>query len=107
MSSFQRQSPLALTPSDHEMALRYPTLESQLAHQNSSQDLFEQKDDFPWSPEGSHKPTQSHFEVEHVDDLKHSDYEDEDANRRVKELEYDLAVARAQATSFQQQLDNI
>jgi hypothetical protein len=33
--------------------------------------------------------------------------EDEDANRRVKELEYDLAVARAQATSFQQQLDNL
>ena len=77
MSSFQRQTPLALTPSEHEMALRYPTLESQLAHQNSSQDLFEPKDDFPWSPEGSHKPTQSHFEVEHVDDVKHPDLEDE------------------------------
>ena len=107
MSSFQRQTPLALTPSEHEMALRYPTLESQLAHQNSSPDLFEQRDDFPWSPEGSHKPTQSHFEVEHDDDIKHPDLEDEEDNRRVKELEYELAVARMQATSFQQQLDNL
>lgn len=50
VSSFARRTPFALTPSEHEMALSYPTLESQLINQKSSQDLFEQKDDFRGPP---------------------------------------------------------
>ena len=105
-SSSMTKMPTPRTPFGREVEEYYPYLESLMARQKAEQDAKEQMVDRIWPTGATHKPTQSDEDSDSGHDSKHEDdVTPEQQGDKIKSLEYELAVSKAQTKSFQEKLD--
>ena len=105
-SAYSGRMPSSVTPSRREIALSHPYLERQYARQMEQEDKVELHEGTNGSAEAAHKHTQSAEQPELQEDEKHGEeFLPALESERIMFLEHELAVARAQALSFQDKLD--
>ena len=106
LTTYDSRIPSSVTPSRREMALSHPSLERQYAEQMKMEDPTELKVDANGYAVAPHNRTQSERQpVDQHDNKFSEEFLPSVESERIKLLQHELAVSKAQAASFQEKLD--